>query len=64
MKKTIPYQASNSLLGVLLLFSILGTAYMTGLDLVANLYGALKCQWGQFSESLSMLQPHRTMFPK
>lgn len=63
MKKSDTFQASGNLLGALLLLSLLGTATLSSLDTIADLYTAFKSQWSQFSESLLMMQPHRTVFP-
>lgn len=64
MKKPSTFQASNSLLGTALLLSLLGTAMISGLDGFAELYAVCKSLWHNFSKSLSMIQPHRTVFPK
>ncbi|MBC7775943.1 MAG: hypothetical protein H7246_10955 [Phycisphaerae bacterium] len=64
MKKSNTFQASSSLLGALLLISLFGTVAMTSLDALTDLYTVFKSQWLHFTESLSMMQPHRTVFPK
>jgi len=63
MKKSSTFQASSSLLGAVLLLSLFGTVAMTSFDALADLYAVFKTQWLNFTESLSMMQPHRTVFP-
>ena len=63
MKKPSTFQASSSLLGAILLLSLFGTVAMTSLDALTDLYAAFKSQWSQFTGSLSLMQPHRTVFP-
>ncbi|MFN0037414.1 MAG: hypothetical protein ACKVUS_20330 [Saprospiraceae bacterium] len=63
MKKPSTFKASNSLLGTILILSLFGTAFMTSFDAFAELCTACKSQWYAFTESLSMMQPHRTVFP-
>lgn len=63
MKNTRTYKASGSLLGALLLLSFFGTISMASMDIMSDFYVVCKTQWHNFSESLSMLQPHRTHFP-
>jgi hypothetical protein len=63
MKQHSTFQSSQNLLGALLLLSLLATATSTSLDVLTDLLAACKSQWLGFSESLSALQPHRTVFP-
>ena len=63
MKKPSIFKASNSLLGVILLLSLFGTVAMTSLDALTDIYSVFKTQWHNFGESLSMMQPHRPVFP-
>ncbi len=63
MKKPDTFQASSSFLGALLLLSLLGTVAFTSLDVLVEFYAAFKTQWLSFTDSLSMMQPHRTVFP-
>jgi len=63
MKKSSTSQASSSLLGALLFISLLGTVTLTSFDAFAGLYAAFKTQWLNFTDSLSLLQPHRAVFP-
>lgn len=63
MKKPTIFKSSNTLLGALLMLSLLGTAMISSSDAFTELYATCKSQWHNFSESLSMIQPHRTVFP-
>ena len=63
MKKPSTFKASSSLLGAVLLLSLFGTVAMTSLDAFTDFYTVFKTQWHNFGESLSMMQPHRTVFP-
>lgn len=64
MKKHQTFQASSSFLGILLILSLIGTAALTSFDVLADFYAAFKSQWLQFTEQLSMAQPHRIHFPQ
>ena len=63
MKKPTTFHASHSLLGALLLLSVLSTATDAPFEGLADLLAACKSQWQAFAESLSLMQPHRTAFP-
>jgi len=63
MKKPSTFKASSSLIGAVILVSLFGTVAMTSLDALTDLYAVFKSQWSQFTGSLSMMQPHRTVFP-
>ncbi|MFN0214400.1 MAG: hypothetical protein ACKVT2_09115 [Saprospiraceae bacterium] len=63
MKKHGTFQASSNLFGFLLLICLFGTVAMTSFDAVTDLYMTFKSQWSQFGENLSLMQPHRTVFP-
>lgn len=62
-KKIVTSQASSSLLGAVLILSILGSVWMNGMSGMNDLWTGAQNQWNQFCESLSMIQPHRTVFP-
>lgn len=63
MKKPNTFKASSSLLGSVLILSFCGTLVLNGLDVFADLYAVIKTQWQSFTDSLTMMQPHRTVFP-
>lgn len=63
MKKSNTFHASSSLLGAILLISLFGTLAMSSLDAFMVVFTACKNQWIQFTETFSMIQPHRTVFP-
>lgn len=63
MKKPNTFKASSNLLGALLLISLLGTVAISSFDAFTVLYSVFKTQWLNFTDSLSMVQPHRTVFP-
>jgi len=63
MKKSNTYLASHNLLGALLLLSVLSTVTNTPFEGFADLLAACKNQWQAFADSLSTMQPHRTVFP-
>lgn len=64
MNKPTTFKASGNLLGILLLISLLASVTLTSLDAFADLFTMMKTQWYSFGESFSMIQPHRTVFPK
>ncbi|MDO8366102.1 MAG: hypothetical protein Q7T20_04830 [Saprospiraceae bacterium] len=63
MKNSGTFKASSSLLGALVFISLFGRVAFTSLDAFTEIYSVFKTQWHNFSESLSMMQPHRTVFP-
>lgn len=63
MNKPNTFKASSSLMGSVLILSFCCTLALSGLDAFADLYAVIKTQWQNFTESLSMMQPHRTIFP-
>ena len=64
MKKPIIFQASNSLFGAILILSLFSTVMVNGFEACAELCTAFKSQWQGFTESLSQIQPHRSIFPQ
>lgn len=63
MKKPTTFKASSCLIGSVLILSLCSTLVMNGLEDFADLYAVIKAQWNNFSDSLSMMQPRRTIFP-
>ncbi len=63
MKKPNIFQASNSLFGAILILSLFSTIMINGFEACVELYAVCKSQWHLFTESLSLIQPHRTIFP-
>ncbi len=63
MKKPTTFHASHSLLGALLLLSVLSTATNASFEGLTDLLAACKTQWQAFADSLSTMQPRRTVFP-
>ncbi len=63
MNKPTTFKASGNLFGMLLLLSLFATVALTSLDALSDLFTVIKTQWLSFGQSLSMMQPHRTVFP-
>lgn len=63
MKKPTIFYSSHGLLGALLLLSILSTATNAPFEGLTDLLAACKNQWQAFTDSLSAMHPHRTVFP-
>ena len=63
MKKPNIFQVSNSLFGVILMLSLTGAVLISSLGAFAELFAVCKSQWQGFTDGLSMMQPHQTVFP-
>jgi hypothetical protein len=63
MKKSKVLHASQNLLGTLLILSFLISMVGASMDELIGLTIIGKHQWQEFSDGLSMVQPHRVHFP-